>query len=166
MKFAATYFQGQASAQHIKKALRQPLLYHESSGDQLASLAVWITILRFMGDLPEPKFGGDPVSDKVPVMTKVFSSLTKQYSRNDVESASQAAEFEATNMKVKKSASISKKNTRHASPRADLKSIRRSMLRPSRSRRRLSAKSCGRSIRIEPGVPIIGTSWLMSTMNR
>ena len=109
VKFAATYFQGQASAQHIKRALKQPLLYHENSGDQLASLAVWITILRFMGDLPEPKAGGDPMSDKVPVMTKVFSSLTKQYSRNDVESASQAAEFEATNMKVKKTASISRK---------------------------------------------------------
>ncbi|KAE9550764.1 hypothetical protein FO519_006016 [Halicephalobus sp. NKZ332] len=109
VKFAATYFQGQASAQNVKRALRQPLLFHEDSGDQLASLAVWITILRFMGDLPEPKSGGDPVSDKVPVMTKVFSSLTKQYSRTDVESASQAADFEASNMKVKKSGSISRK---------------------------------------------------------
>uniref|UniRef100_A0A8C3EFD1 Myosin VIIA n=1 Tax=Corvus moneduloides TaxID=1196302 RepID=A0A8C3EFD1_CORMO len=53
-KFAATYFQGTTTHTYIRRPLKQPLLYHEDEGDQLAALAVWITILRFMGDLPEP----------------------------------------------------------------------------------------------------------------
>uniref|UniRef100_A0A8C3KAC2 Myosin VIIA n=1 Tax=Calidris pygmaea TaxID=425635 RepID=A0A8C3KAC2_9CHAR len=55
-KFAATYFQGTTTHTYIRRPLKQPLLYHEDEGDQLAALAVWITILRFMGDLPEPKY--------------------------------------------------------------------------------------------------------------
>uniref|UniRef100_A0A914DZP4 Myosin-VIIa n=1 Tax=Acrobeloides nanus TaxID=290746 RepID=A0A914DZP4_9BILA len=94
-KFAATYFQGQASTQHIKKALRQPLLYHENTGDQMASLAVWITILRFMGDLPEPKYGGDINTDKTPIMARLYATLGRNFSKKDMESASQVAEFEA-----------------------------------------------------------------------
>ncbi|XP_037530284.1 unconventional myosin-VIIa [Nematolebias whitei] len=54
-KFASMYFQGAASDTHIRQRLRQPLLYHEDEGDVLASLTVWWMILRFMGDLPEPK---------------------------------------------------------------------------------------------------------------
>ncbi|XP_070816887.1 unconventional myosin-VIIa [Chaetodon trifascialis] len=54
-KFASMYFQGAASPTHIRQRLRQPLLYHEDGGDVLASLTVWWVILRFMGDLPEPK---------------------------------------------------------------------------------------------------------------
>ncbi|XP_026199603.1 unconventional myosin-VIIb [Anabas testudineus] len=54
-KFASMYFQGAASHTHIRQRLRQPLLYHEEEGDVLASLTVWWIILRFMGDLPEPK---------------------------------------------------------------------------------------------------------------
>ncbi|XP_056133744.1 unconventional myosin-VIIa [Lampris incognitus] len=54
-KFASMYFQGAASPTHIRQRLRQPLLYHEDEGDVLASLTVWWIILRFMGDLPEPK---------------------------------------------------------------------------------------------------------------
>ncbi|KAM7388682.1 hypothetical protein PAMP_024842 [Pampus punctatissimus] len=54
-KFASMYFQGAATATHIRQRLRQPLLYHEDEGDVLASLAVWWIILRFMGDLPEVK---------------------------------------------------------------------------------------------------------------
>lgn len=38
-KFAATYFQGQATPQHIKKPLRAPLLLHEDPGHQLVIYA-------------------------------------------------------------------------------------------------------------------------------
>ncbi|XP_029988616.1 unconventional myosin-VIIa [Sphaeramia orbicularis] len=54
-KFASMYFQGAATPTHIRQRLRQPLLYHEDEADVKASLAVWWIILRFMGDLPEPK---------------------------------------------------------------------------------------------------------------
>uniref|UniRef100_A0A3P8TVQ5 Si:ch73-194h10.2 n=1 Tax=Amphiprion percula TaxID=161767 RepID=A0A3P8TVQ5_AMPPE len=54
-KFASMYFQGAATPTHIRQRLLQPLLYHEDEGDVLASLTVWWIILRFMGDLPEPK---------------------------------------------------------------------------------------------------------------
>ncbi|XP_071779574.2 unconventional myosin-VIIb isoform X1 [Centroberyx gerrardi] len=54
-KFASMYFQGAATPNHIRQRLRQPLLYHEDEGNVLASLTVWWIILRFMGDLPEPK---------------------------------------------------------------------------------------------------------------
>uniref|UniRef100_A0A671UIK1 Myosin VIIB n=1 Tax=Sparus aurata TaxID=8175 RepID=A0A671UIK1_SPAAU len=54
-KFASMYFQGAASPTHIRQRLQQPLLYHEDAADVLASLTVWWIILRFMGDLPEPK---------------------------------------------------------------------------------------------------------------
>ncbi|XP_030582566.1 unconventional myosin-VIIa [Archocentrus centrarchus] len=54
-KFASMYFQGAATPTYIRQRLRQPLLYHEDEDDVLASLTVWWIILRFMGDLPEPK---------------------------------------------------------------------------------------------------------------
>uniref|UniRef100_A0A4W4EFL6 Uncharacterized protein n=1 Tax=Electrophorus electricus TaxID=8005 RepID=A0A4W4EFL6_ELEEL len=54
-KFASMYFQGAATPAHVRQRLRQPLLYHEDENDVLASLTVWWIILRFMGDLPEPK---------------------------------------------------------------------------------------------------------------
>uniref|UniRef100_A0A665U2E8 Si:ch73-194h10.2 n=1 Tax=Echeneis naucrates TaxID=173247 RepID=A0A665U2E8_ECHNA len=54
-KFASMFFQGAATATHIRQRIRMPLLYHEDEGDVLASLKVWWIILRFMGDLPEPK---------------------------------------------------------------------------------------------------------------
>uniref|UniRef100_A0A9J7Y6E0 Myosin VIIBa n=1 Tax=Cyprinus carpio carpio TaxID=630221 RepID=A0A9J7Y6E0_CYPCA len=57
-KFASMYFQGAATPTHIRQRLRQPLLYHEDENDVLASLTVWWMILRFMGDLPEPKAQG------------------------------------------------------------------------------------------------------------
>ncbi|XP_053162242.1 unconventional myosin-VIIb isoform X2 [Hemicordylus capensis] len=52
-KFAATYFQGSSTHTHIRRPLRHPLLYHDEKDDILASLAVWTTILQFMGELPE-----------------------------------------------------------------------------------------------------------------
>jgi myosin-7 len=55
-KFAATYFQHNQTHTYIRKLLKQPLLVMRNEGDQLAALATWVTILRFMGDLPEPKY--------------------------------------------------------------------------------------------------------------
>uniref|UniRef100_A0A8B9CES6 Myosin VIIA n=1 Tax=Anser brachyrhynchus TaxID=132585 RepID=A0A8B9CES6_9AVES len=87
-KFAATYFQGTTTHTYIRRPLKQPLLYHEDEGDQLAALAVWITILRFMGDLPEPKYhtamsdGGE----KIPVMTKIYETLGKKTYKKELQS--------------------------------------------------------------------------------
>ncbi|PIO58432.1 hypothetical protein TELCIR_20133, partial [Teladorsagia circumcincta] len=58
-KFAATYFQSQITSSHSKKPLKSPLLTHEDSASQLAAMAVWITILRFMGDLPDVKYSSN-----------------------------------------------------------------------------------------------------------
>ncbi|KAI4791029.1 hypothetical protein KUCAC02_034255, partial [Chaenocephalus aceratus] len=79
-KFAATYFQGVSTYTYIRRALKQPLLFHEDEGDQLAALAVWITVLRFMGDLPEPKsqMAINDGSEKIPVMTKIYETLGKR----------------------------------------------------------------------------------------
>uniref|UniRef100_A0A3B3ULE9 Unconventional myosin-VIIa-like n=1 Tax=Poecilia latipinna TaxID=48699 RepID=A0A3B3ULE9_9TELE len=54
-KFASIHFQGAATSTYIRQRLQQPLLYHEDEGDVMASLTVWWIILRFLGDLPEPK---------------------------------------------------------------------------------------------------------------
>ncbi|XP_016133906.1 unconventional myosin-VIIa-like [Sinocyclocheilus grahami] len=54
-KFASLHFQGSSTHSYVQQRLRQPLLHHEDEGDTLACLTVWWIILRFMGDLPEPK---------------------------------------------------------------------------------------------------------------
>ncbi|XP_031437003.1 unconventional myosin-VIIb isoform X2 [Clupea harengus] len=61
-RFCALHFQGSASESHIHLRLRQPLLPHEDEGDALACLSVWWIILRFMGDLPEPKAIAHPTA--------------------------------------------------------------------------------------------------------
>ncbi|XP_062873180.1 unconventional myosin-VIIa [Trichomycterus rosablanca] len=53
--FATLHFQNSATHSHIQQRLKQPLLYHEDEGDSLACLTVWWIILRFMGDIPEPR---------------------------------------------------------------------------------------------------------------
>ncbi|XP_042312854.1 unconventional myosin-VIIa [Sceloporus undulatus] len=86
-KFAATYFQGTTTHTYIRRPLKQPLLYHEDEGDQLAALAVWITILRFMGDLPEPKYhtAMSDGSEKIPVMTKICETLGKKTYKKELQ---------------------------------------------------------------------------------
>ncbi|XP_023277674.1 unconventional myosin-VIIa-like [Seriola lalandi dorsalis] len=54
--FSIIHFQGDATHMHITQRLRQPLLQHDDEGDALACLTVWWIILRFMEDIPEPKF--------------------------------------------------------------------------------------------------------------
>ncbi|XP_053417741.1 unconventional myosin-VIIa [Nycticebus coucang] len=86
-KFAATYFQGTTTHSYNRRPLKQPLLYHDDEGDQLAALAVWITILRFMGDLPEPKYhtAMSDGSEKIPVMTKIYETLGKKTYKRELQ---------------------------------------------------------------------------------
>ncbi|XP_056586793.1 unconventional myosin-VIIa [Triplophysa dalaica] len=86
-KFAATYFQGNATYTYVRRQLKQPLLFHEDEGDQLAALAVWITVLRFMGDLPEPKYhiSISDGSEKIPVMTKIYETLGKRTYKRELQ---------------------------------------------------------------------------------
>ncbi|XP_065580984.1 myosin-VIIa-like isoform X3 [Artemia franciscana] len=79
-KFATTYFQGNVSHQYTRKTLKQSLLPLQTQGDQLAALALWITILRFMGDLPEPKYH-TMERDTTSVMTKVSATLGRNFSK-------------------------------------------------------------------------------------
>ncbi|XP_053315052.1 unconventional myosin-VIIb [Spea bombifrons] len=76
-KFASTYFQGSATHTHIRKALHQPLLYHEDQSDVLASLAIWKVLLRFMGELPEPAFYV-PSTRNSSVLTQIYDTLTRK----------------------------------------------------------------------------------------
>ena len=77
-KFAATYFQGTVNHQYSKKPLKQSLLPLQTQGDQLAALALWITILRFMGDLPEPRYHTMD-KDNSSVMMKVTATLGRNF---------------------------------------------------------------------------------------
>ncbi|XP_013068549.2 myosin-VIIa-like isoform X2 [Biomphalaria glabrata] len=114
-KFAAMYFQGNATHTHIRKALRQPLLSLSNEGDQLAALAVWIVILRFMSDLPEPRYHSSvaDTKDSTPVMTKIYSTLGRKFSKKDLEEAmkmGEEMEKEASNVPYARNAG--KKSTR------------------------------------------------------
>uniref|UniRef100_A0A3P9DFL6 Myosin VIIAa n=1 Tax=Maylandia zebra TaxID=106582 RepID=A0A3P9DFL6_9CICH len=86
-KFAATYFQGTTTHTYARRPLKQPLLFHDDEGDQLAALAVWITVLRFMGDLPEPKYHTaiSDGSEKIPVMTKIYETLGKKTYKRELQ---------------------------------------------------------------------------------
>ncbi|XP_052660758.1 unconventional myosin-VIIb isoform X2 [Harpia harpyja] len=78
-KFAATYFQGSSTHTHIRRQLRHPLLYHDDKDDVLASLVVWVIILRFMGDLPEPAmFAKNATTKSSSVMTQIYDTLGRK----------------------------------------------------------------------------------------
>jgi len=80
-KFAATYFQGNITHQYSRKPLKHPLLPLHTQGDQLAAQALWITILRFTGDLPEPRFHTMD-RDTTSVMSKVTATLGRNFIRS------------------------------------------------------------------------------------
>ncbi|XP_045594548.1 myosin-VIIa isoform X2 [Procambarus clarkii] len=77
-KYATTYFQGNVNHQYSRKQLKQPLLQLQTQGDQLAALALWITILRFMGDMAEPKYHMMD-RDNTSVMSKVSATLGRNF---------------------------------------------------------------------------------------
>uniref|UniRef100_A0AAY5L027 Myosin VIIAa n=1 Tax=Esox lucius TaxID=8010 RepID=A0AAY5L027_ESOLU len=94
-KFAATYFQGSTTHTYVRRPLKQPLLFHDDEGDQLAALAVWITVLRFMGDLPEPKYHTAITdgSEKIPVMTKIYETLGKKTYKRELQALQGEGEY-------------------------------------------------------------------------
>ncbi|KAJ8956801.1 hypothetical protein NQ318_014215, partial [Aromia moschata] len=77
-KYAATYFAKNANYQYSKKPLKESLHYLPTPDDVIAAQALWITILRFMGDYPEPKFD-NTLKDNEPVMAKVSQTLTRSF---------------------------------------------------------------------------------------
>ncbi|OWR43684.1 putative myosin-VIIa [Danaus plexippus plexippus] len=79
-KFAATYFLGNTSHQYSRKPLKHSLLDLPSPIDKIASQAIWITILRFMGDLSEPKYVDDKV-DNTPVMSKLYDTVGRAFQK-------------------------------------------------------------------------------------
>uniref|UniRef100_A0A7N6A1Q3 Myosin VIIAb n=1 Tax=Anabas testudineus TaxID=64144 RepID=A0A7N6A1Q3_ANATE len=101
-KFAATYFQGVSTYTYIRRPLKQPLLFHEDEGDQLAALAVWITVLRFMGDLPEPKcqLVINDGSEKIPVMTKIYETLGKRTYKRELQELQVEGEVSRTEQRL------------------------------------------------------------------
>ncbi|KAM5280234.1 unconventional myosin-VIIb [Ctenodactylus gundi] len=76
-KFATTYFQKSASHTYIRQPLRYPLLFHEDNTDHSAALTVWVIILRFMGDLPEPVLYARNSLRNGPVMQQTHDRLGK-----------------------------------------------------------------------------------------
>lgn len=85
-KFAATYFQGGATPVYIRRPLKQSLLPLTSEADSMAALAVWITILRFMGDLPEPKYiTSQPDVKDSSVMSKIYDTLGRKYKNKGID---------------------------------------------------------------------------------
>lgn len=59
-----------------------------------AALAVWITVLRFMGDLAEPKcqLVINDGSEKIPVMTKIYETLGKRTYKRELQELQVEAE--------------------------------------------------------------------------
>lgn len=80
-KFAATYFLGNTSHQYSRKPLKQSLLELPSPVDKMAAQALWITILRFMGDLSEPRYVDDKI-DNIPVMTKLSDTIGRAFQKS------------------------------------------------------------------------------------
>ncbi|XP_070539316.1 myosin-VIIa-like [Ptychodera flava] len=83
-KFAATYFTGNATASYIRRPLKQPLLDVETEQDRMAALAVWVMILRFMGDLPEPKYHTS-MADRSgkSMMSKIYDTLGRNRGKKE-----------------------------------------------------------------------------------
>lgn len=81
-KFAATYFVGNSTSQFNKRPLKTSLLDHLQPLDEIASQAIWITILRFMGDMAEAKYeDDDPESRRTPMMQKLNQSIGRAQAR-------------------------------------------------------------------------------------
>ncbi|GLG96071.1 Myosin-VIIa [Gryllus bimaculatus] len=77
-KFAVTYFRGNINGQYSKRHIRHSLLDLPSQHDQLAAQALWVTILRFMGDLPEPRYEKKE-KDNTPVMSLINKTLSRNF---------------------------------------------------------------------------------------
>lgn len=76
--FAATFFAKNTSPIYSKKALKEALLELPTPDDVLAAQAIFIMILRFMGDAPEPKYENSK-RIKEPVMTNLKETLGRSF---------------------------------------------------------------------------------------
>lgn len=96
-KFASTYFQGNTNAFYIRRPLKQPLLNLKGAADQQAALSVWITILRFMGDMPEPKYipTANDGKENTSVMGKMYKTLGRRFSKKGLGVAGEGADAES-----------------------------------------------------------------------
>uniref|UniRef100_A0A8B9Q6R1 Myosin VIIB n=1 Tax=Apteryx owenii TaxID=8824 RepID=A0A8B9Q6R1_APTOW len=105
-KFAATYFQGSSTHTHIRRPLQHPLLYHDDKDNVLASLVVWVIILRFMGDLPEPTMFAKSVTKSSSVMTQIYDTIGK---KNQVQFRSNSPNMGISSLKLKRSSKMTGK---------------------------------------------------------
>lgn len=80
-KFAATYFRNNVNPTYSKKPLKESLLELPTPDDVIAAQALWITILRFTGDLPEPKFETETklITVNDTIMSKVTETLSRSF---------------------------------------------------------------------------------------
>ncbi|XP_046401684.1 myosin-VIIa isoform X2 [Ischnura elegans] len=104
-KFAATYFQGNINHMYSRKPLKHPLLPLQAQGDQLAAQALWITILRFTGDLPDPRYHTMD-RDNTSVMSKVTATLGRNFIRSKEFQEAQLAGMDADSYMKQKPRSI------------------------------------------------------------
>ncbi|XP_033208410.1 myosin-VIIa-like isoform X2 [Belonocnema kinseyi] len=79
-KFAVMYFINNVPPQYSRKPLTHSLLDLPHPSDQLCAQALWITILRFMGDIPEHQ---NPIEAPIntPVMATVSETLSRKFTR-------------------------------------------------------------------------------------
>ncbi|XP_057328761.1 myosin-VIIa-like [Microplitis mediator] len=80
-KFAATFFTSNVTPHYSRRYLKQSLLDLPLAVDQLSSQALWITILRFMGDLSEPRNPIETPANKT-VMSTVSETISKSFMRS------------------------------------------------------------------------------------
>ncbi|CAH1276800.1 unnamed protein product [Diabrotica balteata] len=76
-KYAATYFSSSVNYQFSKKPLKESLHYLPTPDDVIAAQAIWLTILRFMGDYPEPKY--DSIKGNESIMNVVSETLSRSF---------------------------------------------------------------------------------------
>ncbi|XP_035917611.1 myosin-VIIa-like isoform X1 [Anopheles stephensi] len=82
-KFAATYFANNASYQFSKRKLKSSLLDLYSTADVISAQALWITILRFMGDMADAKYEDESDESKHrPVMQRVSTTLGRNFAKS------------------------------------------------------------------------------------
>ena len=98
-KFAATYFIKNTNHQYSKRPLKESLLDLPTPDDIIAAQALWITILRFMGDLPEPRFENSTKSNES-VMVQITNTLNRSFTNRK--------EYQDIIKEEKKMASMSK----------------------------------------------------------
>lgn len=108
-KFANTYFQGNANAFYVRRPLKQPLTAVKAPADAQAALSVWITILRFMGDMPEPKYVGGNDGPQQSVMGKMYQTLGRRSSKTNITPSSNSTMAQSQPEPQKEKQSIKKK---------------------------------------------------------